>query len=123
MKWHLDGLPDRRVFFITDKEEKVVISFDESVQMSDISSDTAIHVSIVSCQYCKDGKYIRQTRNAEGNTTYSFFHITLEDENCMRHCLVGQIVVEKGYTWSDGVESVMIELLEGISVHEMENGS
>ena len=37
--------------------------------------------------------------------------------------LPGQIVVEKGYMWSDGVEPVLMELLEGISVCSMEKGS
>jgi len=31
--------------------------------------------------------------------------------------------VEKGYVWSDGVEPVLMELLEGISVCRMEKGS
>ena len=123
MKWYQDGLPGQRVYFISDKKERVVISFDEGGQMTDIPPDAAMCAPAVSCQCCKDDKYIRQTRNAEGNTTYSFFQIILEDENGKRHCLSGQIVVEKGYVWSDGVEPVLMELLEGISVCRMEKGS
>lgn len=123
MKCHQDGLPEQRVYFISDKKERVVISFDKGGQMTDIPLDAAMHASTVSYQYCKDGKYIRQTRNAEGNTTYSFFRIVLEDENGKQHCLSGQIVVEKGYVWLDGVEPVLMELMEGISVCKMEKGS
>lgn len=123
MKWHQDGLHGHRVCFISDKEERVVISFDEGVQESDVASYMATRVSAVSCQYCKNGKCIRQTRNAKGNTSYSFFLIALEDEEGKRHCLAGQIVVEKGYQWSDGVEPVLMELMEGISVRRMEDGN
>jgi len=123
MKWHQDGPPGQKVYFISDKKERVVISFDECAQMSDMPPETAMRAFDVSYQYYKDGKYIRQTRNAEGNTTYSFFQIVLEDENGKRHCLSGQIVVEKCYVWSDGVEPVLMELLEGISVCRMEKGS
>ena len=123
LKWHQDGPPGQRVYFISDKKERVVISFDEGAQMSDMPPETAMRAPVVSCQCCKDGKYILQTRNAEGNTTYSFFRFVLEDENGKRHCLSGQIVVEKGYEWSDGVEPVLMELMEGISVCRMGKGS
>lgn len=123
MKCHQDGLPEQRVYFISDKKERVVISFDEGGQMTDIPPDAAMRAFDVSYQYCKDGKYIRQTRNAEGNITYSFFQIVLEDENGKRHCLSGQIVVEKGYVWLDGVEPVLMELMEGLSVCRMEKES
>ena len=122
MKWYQDGPPGQRVYFISDKKERVVISFDEGGQMTDIPPETAMCAPAVSCQCCKDGKYIRQTRNAE-NTTCSFFHIVLDDKDGKRHCLSGQIVVRKGYMWSDGVEPVLMELLEGISVCRMEKGS
>lgn len=120
--WHQDGIPGQRVFFISDKKETVVVSFEEGMKPVDMTQDTDKSVPTVSYQCCKGGKYIHQKRNTAGNMAYSYFHIELEDEDGKQHCLAGQIVVDKGYQWTDGVEPILMELLEGIAVCKTKGG-
>ena len=93
--WHQDGIPGQRVLFISDKKETVVVSFEEGMKPVDMTPDTDKSVPTVSYQCCKDGK---------------------------QHCLAGQIVVDKGYQWTDGVEPILMELLEGIAVCKTKGG-
>lgn len=117
--WHQDGIPGQRILFISDKKEAVVVSFEEGMKPMDMTMDTEKSVPTVSYQCCKDGKYIHQKRNTADNTAFSYFHIELEDEDGKQHCLAGQIVVDKGYQWTDGVEPLLMELLEGITICEI----
>lgn len=122
LKSHQDGIPGQRVFFISDKKETVVVSFEEGMKPVDMTPDTDKSVPTVSYQCCKGGKYIHQKRNTAGNMSYSYFHIELEDEDGKQHCLAGQIVVDKGYQWMDSVEPILMELLEGIAVCKTKGG-
>ena len=91
--WHQDGIPGQRVFFISDKKETVVVSFEEGMKPVDMTPDTDKSVPTVSYQCCKDGKYIHQKRNTAGNMAYSYFHIELEDDDGKTYSLPGQMVV------------------------------
>ena len=122
LKSHQDGIPGQRIFFISDKKETVVVSFEEGMKPMDMTPDTDKSVPTVSYQCCQDGKYIHQKRNTAGNMSYSYFHIELEDEDGKQHCLAGQIVVDKGYQWTDGIEPILTELLEGIAVCKTKGG-
>ena len=122
LKWSADGPPGQRVLFITDKKESFTVSFEEGMKPRDMTPDTDKSVPTVSYQCCKDGKYIHQKRNTAGNMTYSYFHIELEDDDGKTLYLSGQIVVTDKYQWSDGVEPVLLELLEGIAVCKTKGG-
>ena len=122
LKSHQDGPPGQRVLFITDKKESFTVSFEEGMQMRDMLAVSKESANAISHQCCKGGKYIHQKRNTAGNMAYSYFHIELEDEDGKQHCLAGQIVVDKGYQWTDGVEPILMELLEGIAVCKTKGG-
>ena len=109
-----DGIPGRRVMFITDRAENFTISFEEGMRLLDMIFEHPEEKATVSSQYCKDGKYIHQRRKKCGR--YALFHIELDDDDGTTLFLPGQMIVEARYQWSNGIEPVLIKLLEGISV-------
>ena len=116
LKSHQDGPPGQRVLFITDKKESFTVSFEEGMQMRDMLDVSKDSANAVSHQCCKDGKYIHQRRSNSATERCAFFHIELEDNDGKTLYLSGQIVVTDKYQWSDGVEPVLRELLDGIAV-------
>jgi hypothetical protein len=116
LKYHTDGSPGHRVLFITDAKESINVSFEEGMQMRDMLAVSKESANAVSHQCCKDGKYIHQRRGSGATERCAFFHIELEDDDGKTLYLSGQLVVEKGYQWADGVEPVLMNLLEGITV-------
>ena len=120
LKWLEDGLSGKRVLFITDWKETFVVSFEEGGELMDMKPESAGEMPAISFQCCKDGKYIHQRRTDSQYCTnfgsYAFFHIELEDDDGKTLYLPGQITANPGYKWTDGVEPVLIKLLEGISV-------
>ena len=122
LKSHQDGPPGHRVLFISDAKETFNVSFEEGMQMRDMLSASKESANAVSHQCCTDGKYIHQRRSNSATERCAFFHMELEDEDGKQHCLAGQIVVDKGYQWTDGVEPILMELLEGIAVCKTKGG-
>ena len=122
LKYHTDGLPGHRVLFITDAKETFNVSFEEGMQTQDSSTDSKANAKTVSYQCCKDGKYIHQQRSNSTAERCAFFHIELEDNDGKTLYLSGQIVVTDKYQWSDGVEPVLMKLLEGIAVCKTKGG-
>ena len=121
LKSHQDGPPGQRVLFITDKKESFTVSFEEGATPMDMFPEKESEQT-VRFQCCRDGKYIYLRRRSEKPIPCAFFHIELEDEDGKQHCLAGQIVVDKGYQWTDGVEPILMELLEGIAVCKTKGG-
>ena len=115
LKCYADGLDGKRVVFITSWSKRFNVSFEEGMQMMDmipeIQGETSIHY-----EYRQDGKYIHLCRSSKGKIPYAFFHIALEDSEGITYFLPGQMVVHGTYTWSDGIEPVLMELLDGISL-------
>ena len=123
LKWHQDGIPGQRVLFVSDRKEIFVVSFEEGMQMRDmLPPDQQETKSSVSFQYCKDDKYIHLRRSGEKNDKFAFFHIELEDEDGSTLYLPGQMVVYCDYKWSDGVEPVLIDIMNGFSVCKTKGG-
>lgn len=127
LKHHMEGSPPKRVVFIMDAEEHFLISFEENMECMDLtraSCDSVIK-RIESEHQSKD-RYIHQlrtdpiTRPGAGN--YSFFHMKIPDEDGAIHILPGQMTAKVGYQWSEGVEPVLMKLLEGIAVCKPEGG-
>jgi len=87
--------------------------------MLSVSKDSA---NAVSHQCCTDGKYIHQRRSNSATERCAFFHIELEDDDGKTLYLSGQIVVTEKYQWSDGVEPVLMKLLDGIAVCKTKGG-
>ena len=82
----------------------------------DMLASGRTNVPMVSHQCCRADKYIHQRRDDSSIVRCAFFHIELEDDEGTTVYLPGQIVVSEGYSWSDGVEPVLLELLEGITL-------
>ena len=122
LKYHTDGLPGHRVLFITDSKETFNVSFEEGMQMRDMLDVSKDSANAVSHQCCTDGKYIHQRRSNSVTERCAFFHIELEDNDGKTLYLSGQIVVTDKYQWSDGVEPVLMKLLEGIAVCKTKGG-
>ena len=122
LKSHQDGPPGQRVLFITDAKETFIVSFEEGMQMRDMLDVSKDSANAVSHQCCKDGKYIHQRRSNSATERCAFFHMELEDDDGKTLYLSGQIVVTEKYQWSDGVEPVLMKLLEGIAVCKTKGG-
>lgn len=121
LKHHMDGPPGKRVVFITDAEEHVLISFEENMACMDLTGASRDSVSkrIESEHQSKD-RYIHQLRTdpatRPGIGNYAFFHMEMPDETGELHILPGQMTAPCGYAWSDGVEPVLIDLMNGLTV-------
>lgn len=117
---HEDGLPGKRVMFITDRNETFAVSFEEGMQMMDMNIGFCESKPAVSFQCCKYGKYIHQRRihpvQCSGSGCYAFFHIELEGDDGKTLYLPGQMTAKPNYVWSDGIEPVLMELLKGVTV-------
>jgi len=111
LKYHQDGSVGKRVLFLADRTESFVISFEEGMQ----PLDTLPVQSNTLCFQCsKDRKYIHLQRSLNGS--YAFFHLELEDAEGRIVYLPGQMTASTGYQWSDGIEPILLELLEGITL-------
>ena len=73
-------------------------------------------------QCCQDEKYIHVRRRSEEPIPCAFFHIELEDDDGKAYSLPGQMVVFNDYRWTDGIEPVLMKLLEGISLIPLKGG-
>lgn len=118
LKCHADGHPGHRVLFIMDHRETFMVSFEEGMPMRDMLANSKANTPTVSYQCCRDGKYIHQRRGDSPTERLAFFHIELEDDDGKTLYLPGQIVVSADYSWSDGVEPVLLDLVDGIEVEK-----
>ena len=126
LKWWPDGLPGKRVLFITDPQEIFTISFEEGMRLMDTVPDPPDVTPTLSFQCSKDGKLIHQIRSdpskREGIGNYAFFHIELEDDDGSTLYLPGQMTAKVDYQWSDEVEPILKALLMGIAVCKVKGG-
>ena len=121
LNYHANGLPGRRVVFISDPKETFTVSFEEGMKLMDMTDDPERDGITVSVQCRRDGKYLHLKRC--DNVPCAFFHIELEDPEGNVLYLPGQIVVSPGYKWSDGIEPVLLELLSSIQLSKAKNAS
>ena len=91
--------------------EHLVISFEEGMQMLDMRSTQG---NALCFQCCKDGKYLHLRR--EEDSSHAFFHLEFEDAEGGTVYLPGQMTADAEYRWSDGIEPILMELFEGITL-------
>lgn len=123
LEWQQDGLPGKRVLFLSDQDETFLVSFEEGMKSMDLYSDMSEYSNGASLEYRCDEAYIHQWRSreqllSEGNI-FAFFHFELRDPHGQVCHLPGQMTAKPGYRWSDGVELILIELLQAFTVQEM----
>ena len=116
LKCYAAGAPGHRMLFITDPNETYTVSFEEGMPMRDMLASGRTNAPTVSHQCCRADKYIHQRRGDSPAQQCAFFHIELEDDEGTTVYLPGQMAVSEGYSWSDGVEPVLLELLDGITL-------
>ena len=100
--------------FINDKTESFTVSFEES--MTDFPQITT--ENNVSYQSCKDGKCICLQRKKDGKIDCAFFYIEITNKDGREYKLYGQMVVYTDYKWTDGIEPLFLELLDGINLDD-----
>lgn len=105
LKYYQDCVSGKRTLFITDRAESFVISFEEGVQMPDIFQAKS---DLLHFQAHKDGNHICQQRRPHSNCAFFCMQIGGAE-------LFGQMTAESRYRWSDGVEPILLELLDGVS--------
>lgn len=121
-----DGPLGRRVVFLSDPEKTFTISFEEGMKMLDMAADHPEEKPLVRFQCYKDGKYIHQRRvdpkYRQGIGSFAFFHIELDDDDGSTLYVPGQMVAKAGFQWTDGVEPILLDLMNGIAVCKTKGG-
>ena len=116
LKYYQDGLPGKRVLFVTDCEESFDISFEEDMEYMDLTAGGLDRERTVCFEYRSGDQYIHQRRIDRRSTSFAFFHIELKDSKGKMMFLPGQMIANQNYLWSEDVEPILIKLLDGISV-------
>ena len=114
LKYHLDGMPGQRVLFITDKKESFNLSFEEGMPLMDLIPANSDSELMITFQACEDKKYIHLKRSK--NSRVAFFHIKIEDDVGKTFCLPGQMIVKENYSWNDGIEPIIVDIVKTIVI-------
>ena len=116
LHYWMDGKPGKRTLFIEDEEETVVISFEEGMRCLDMVNRDEDHCF----EYRRGLRYLHQARvvnpDRANASCCSFFHMEITDHAGAIHYLPGQMLVRAGRPWADGVEPVLIEILNSITI-------
>ena len=114
LKYHLDGMPGKRVLFITDKEESFILSFEEGMPLMDLIPANSDGELMITFQACENNKYIHLKRSK--NCRVAFFHIKIEDDDGRTSFLPGQMIVKENYSWDDGIEPIIVDIVKTIVI-------
>ena len=112
-----DGRAGERVLFITDEEETCLISFEQGMHCLDLQKKACGRRTVYR-EYRQDGRYLHQrTVFAQDGTDFQdivFFHMELTDENGQVHTCPGQMFLSPEKTAQEGVEPLLLQLLNGM---------
>lgn len=115
-----DGHPGSRVLFLTDRDETILISFEEGMACMDMNPQCTSGRPMVSYTACSGDKYIHQKRtfpdDEKNRGCFAFFHIEARDSSGKRVSIPGQMTAPPGYRWADGVEPVLLDIMNGIDI-------
>ena len=115
LTFHQDGDKGKRVLFITDSEENVIVSFDEEVQDCEENKDSLLNIK----RFSLNDKSIYQFQGDSASNRCAFFLIKIVDCSELPLCLIGQMVVGADYSWSgDDVEPVLKNFLDCVTVNK-----
>ena len=113
---HLDGTPGQRVVFLSDEEESFVISFEEGMKPMDMFSEKPAYQGAHSAELYRNGKHIDLRRYANHKAGFAFFRIDWSNEEGERLCISGQMVAELSYQWTDEIEPVLLDIMDGLRI-------
>ena len=107
--YYSSGQPGQRVLFIENREETVLITFEEGMACMDLIDNTE---NAETGELRMEEKYLHY-RKWTGNRG-AFFHMELPDETQKLHCLPGQLTLHRQPYSTACVEMVLQKLLESI---------
>lgn len=126
MNYCMDGLPGRRVLFISEESETVVISFEQGMECLDIFAAEKGVGEAFHSEYRLDNKYLHQLKlkrnGKEGLSKLVYFRIEITDEEGMVHICPGQMLVSEEYKLKAGIEPILVDLMSGIAVRKAKGG-
>ena len=113
LNYWMDGRPGKRTLFIEDEDETMLISFEEGMRCLDL-----LDIDKCTCAEYRQGQsYLHQKRTPRG---CAYFHMEIPDEAGEIWYLPGQMIVKKTYVWEKGVEPILVEILNGITLVKKE---
>ena len=113
LNYWMDGWPGKRTLFIEDEEETMLISFEEDMRCLDL-----LDLDKCSCAEYRQGRSYLHLKRAPRGCAY--FHMEIPDETGELWHLSGQMIVSEKYVWAKGVEPILIEILNGITLVKKE---
>ena len=114
---HMDGPPGQRVLFLSDEEEIFTVSFEEGMELMDMRPLEHLSEKPVLTHECsQNGKYIHFRRISNGTGSFAFFHIELIDREGQILRIPGQMTARPDYPWSEGVEPVLLAIMDCITI-------
>jgi len=126
LNYFKDGEGISTVLFIVEPEEQFVISMEEGMKCIDLTVQNRGRQRYIHAEHEQENKYLHQCRMDSRKTIrkkqrddfcrMAFFHIRVQDQDGNTRLCPGQISVAPGYEWNDGVEPVLLALMEGITV-------
>ena len=111
--YNFDGPVGKRVLFMENKDNGMLISFEEGAGCLDMKP--MVSFSCKEAELISEAGFIHQRRIAE-LPHFAYFHFEYPVSDRKALMLSGQLMAEEGYTWSaDGVEPILEKLLNSIS--------
>ncbi len=126
LQHYTDGPIGRRVIFITDEKEEMVISFEEDMKCLDMQDCNRKDSAAVETEHRIGNKYLHQVKSLPKDVRKRqdivYFHMEIPGENGEVRICPGQMLIHPALRQTDGVEPVLIELLKGLSVRAEKGG-
>lgn len=117
--YNFDGPVGKRVLFMENKDNGMLISFEEGAECLDMKP--MVSFSCKEAELISEAGFIHQLRIAElPHFAYFHFEYPVSDRNAL--ILPGQLFAKEGYTWSEHeVEPILVELMNSLSPAGEEN--
>lgn len=125
MFYMMDGNPGLRNLFIADEDEKIIVCFEQGMKCLDISFQREARTPIYS-EYRMDNKYLHQRKLLSTDEKvlkdWVGFRMEITDDDGTVHTCPGQLSLSPEYRKMDGVEPILIKLLNGFAVYNTKGG-
>lgn len=126
LKHYTDGPIGRRVIFIMDEKEDMVVSFEEDMKCLDMLDCIRKDSRAIVSEYRTEDGYLHQVKNLFKDDKklrdIVYFHMEVPDENGDTRICPGQVMIHPVLRQLDGAEPVLIELLKGLTVRTEKGG-
>ncbi|MBO5330196.1 MAG: hypothetical protein J6A71_06755 [Anaerotignum sp.] len=124
--YRADGRAGERILMINDEEETFSISFEQGMECLDLLQTSSAERPKIYSEYRKDDRYLHQCKVfAQDGTAFKdivYFHMELTDTDGTVHICPGQMFISPALRQSDGVEPLLLQLLNGTSVYKAKGG-